>query len=65
MNYLVNVGLYLIKPEIINLVPNNKFFEMDTLIKNTKSKRVCRVFPIDEDNWHDPGQEEKKLCVKI
>ena len=38
MNYLVNVGLYLIKPEIINLVPNNKFFEMDTLIKKYKKQ---------------------------
>ena len=62
MNYLVNVGLYLIKPEIINLVPNNKFFEMDTLIKKIqKARGSVGVFPIDEENWHDTGQEEKKL----
>ena len=38
MNFLVNVGLYLFKPEIINLVAKNKFLEMDVLIKKVKQK---------------------------
>ena len=33
INYLANIGLYLLKPEITKLIPKNKTFEMDTLIK--------------------------------
>ena len=57
MNYLVNVGLYLFKPEIINLVAKNKFLEMDVLIKRVKQKGgKIGIFPISEDNWRDIGQ---------
>ena len=56
-NYLVNVGLYLFKPEIINLVAKNKFLEMDVLIKRVKQKGgKIGIFPISEDNWRDIGQ---------
>ena len=57
MNFLVNVGLYLFKPEIINLVAKNKFLEMDVLIKKVKQKGgKIGIFPISEDNWRDIGQ---------
>ena len=57
MNYLVNVGLYLFKPEVINLVSKNEFLEMDTLIKKVKQRGgKIGVFPINEDNWQDIGQ---------
>lgn len=57
MNYLVNVGLYIFKPEIINLVAKNKFLEMDVLIKKVKQKGgKIGIFPISEDNWRDIGQ---------
>tara|TARA_Y100001970_G_scaffold66410_1_gene84820 strand:+ start:19569 stop:20645 length:1077 start_codon:yes stop_codon:yes gene_type:complete len=60
MNYLVNVGLYLLKPEIINLVPKNKLFDMDFLIKKVKNSRgKVGVFPITEENWYDTGQENQ------
>ena len=57
MNYLVSVGLYLFKPEIIKLIPKNKFLAMDILIKKIKEKGgKIGVFPISEENWHDTGQ---------
>ena len=57
MNYLVNIGLYLFKPEIINLVSKNKFLEMDVLIKKVKQKGgKIGVFPINAENWQDIGQ---------
>ena len=57
MNYLVSVGLYLFKPEIIRLIPKNKFLAMDILIKKIKEKGgKIGVFPISEENWHDTGQ---------
>jgi len=60
-NYLASVGLYLFKPEIINLVSKNKFLEMDALIKKVKQRGgKIGVFPISEENWHDTGQTHEK-----
>ena len=57
MNYLVSVGLYLFKPEIIKLVGRNKFLGMDDLIKKVKKNgEKVGVFPISESNWYDTGQ---------
>ena len=64
-NYLVSVGLYLFKPEIINLVPKNKFFEMDVLIKKIKQRGgKIGVFPISEENWRDTGRIQEKKQYK-
>ena len=57
MNFLVNTGLYLFKPDVINLIPKNKFFEMDFLIKKVKQKGgKVGVFPMNEDYWKDVGE---------
>ncbi len=55
-NYLVSVGLYLIKPNVINAVAKNKYLDMDILIKRVKNKRgKIGVFPISESSWKDTG----------
>ena len=57
INFLANTGLYLLKPDIINLIPKNKFFEMDVLIKKVKQKGgKVGVFPMNEDQWNDVGE---------
>jgi Nucleoside-diphosphate-sugar pyrophosphorylase involved in lipopolysaccharide biosynthesis/translation initiation factor 2B, gamma/epsilon subunits (eIF-2Bgamma/eIF-2Bepsilon) len=56
LNYLVNVGLYLIKPEIIKMIPNKGPYDIDELIKKLKIKRKkIGVFPISENSWIDTG----------
>ena len=40
INYLANIGLYLLKPETIKHVPKTKSFEMDLLIKKLKGQVV-------------------------
>lgn len=58
MNYLANIGLYLLKPEITKIIPKNKSFEMDTLIKKVKkSGGRVGVFPINAESWKDIGQK--------
>ena len=58
INYLVNVGLYLIKSDLISLVQKNKFLGMDAFIKKVqKRKGSVGVFPIDEESWKDVGQK--------
>ena len=56
-DYLVNTGLYILNPKVLNLVPKNKFFNMNNLldiIKNKKKK--IGVYPINDDSWSDVGQ---------
>ncbi len=55
-NYLVSVGLYLIKPSVINRVQKNKHLDMDILLKKVKSSGgKVGVFPISENSWKDTG----------
>ena len=57
LNYLVSVGLYLIKPKVLRSIRSKKPLEMDQLITKIKNQggRIG-VFPISENNWLDTGQ---------
>ena len=58
--HLVNIGLYLLKPSVVKLIPANKYFDMDTLIKKIKEKKFSiGVFPVSEDSWIDVGEWSK------
>ena len=57
LNYLVSVGLYLIKPKVLKALKNKKPLEMDQLITKIKNRGgKIGVFPISENNWLDTGQ---------
>ena len=59
-DYLVNTGLYILKPELLKLIPKNKYFDMTDLINAAKKrKKKIGVFPIDENEWVDVGQWEE------
>ena len=53
---LTNVGMYVINPEIIEFLPKQEFFNMDTLIKTIllKKKKIS-IFPVQESDWKDTG----------
>ena len=57
-HYYANAGIYLIKRSLLNLIPDDEFFDatdfMDKLIKN--NKKVIR-FPIT-GYWIDIGKPE-------
>ena len=58
--HLVNIGLYLLRPNVVKLIPHNKYFDMDTLIKKIKEKKFSiGVFPVSEDSWIDIGEWSK------
>ena len=67
-NFLVNTGLYILKSEALELIPQNQFFHMTDLIARAKleGKRVG-VFPISENSWIDTGEweEYRKAVDKI
>ena len=56
-DFLINTGLYIINPDVLKLIPENKFYHMTHLIEdvNKIGKRVG-VYPIDDDAWIDVGQ---------
>jgi len=56
-NFLVNTGLYLLKPEIIKLIPLNKKFDLPDLLKKMqKLNYSIGVFPVDSEAWLDVGE---------
>jgi len=67
-DFLINTGLYLLNPNILDMIPKGKFYHITQLIKDAKSegKRVG-VFPIDDDAWIDIGQwaEYKEAINKL
>lgn len=67
-NFLANTGLYVLNPNILDLIPKNKFFHMTQLIKVAKKKNMkIGIYPIEESKWVDVGQwsEYKKTLKKL
>ena len=54
-------------PDILNLIPKNRFYHITHLIKDAKEKgKMIGVFPVDEDAWIDIGQwAEYKKAMQI
>lgn len=57
--FLVNAGIYVLEPDVLDLVPKNDYFDMpmliDTLVE--RGQHAC-VFPIRE-YWIDVGRHEE------
>ena len=59
-NLLVNVGFYILKPELLKLVKKNSFLSMSDFINNLQSKNYkIGIFPCHENFWKDIGQWEE------
>jgi NDP-sugar pyrophosphorylase family protein len=59
-DHLVNTGMYVVKPGMLDLVPKNKFFHFTDLIEKAKSKgHKVGIYPISENAWLDIGQIEE------
>lgn len=56
-DFLVNTGLYVLNPDILHLIPENRLYHFTHLIEAARNsgKRIG-VYPIDEDAWIDVGQ---------
>ena len=56
--YLVNAGIYLLNPSILDLIPKNEFYDMPTLFNELiKKNKKTGVFTI-EDYWLDIGHHD-------
>ena len=59
---MINTGVYILNPELINEIPKGEVFHITQLIENVK-QRGGRVgcFPISENAWHDMGEWNEYL----
>ena len=65
LDYLINTGLYVLEPSVLDLIPKNTFFHITDLINLVKKDKKVGVFPIDDSAWVDIGQwEEYRNAVK-
>ena len=67
-DFLVNTGLYVLNPDMLELIPRNKFYHITHLIEDAKNKgKKVGVYPIDEDSWIDVGQwaEYQKVVKQL
>lgn len=66
-DFLINTGLYVLKPDVLKLIPKNKFYHITHLIEEAKNQnKKIGVFPIDEGAWVDVGQwTEYKKAIEL
>ena len=56
-DFFVNVGMYVLNPNLIKLIPKNKTYDMTDFIQLVKRKnKQIGVYPIDDESWIDVGQ---------
>lgn len=60
LSYLINTGLYVLNPEVLNDIPENTFFHMTDLTNRLlECKRKVGMYPISEDSFLDMGEFEE------
>jgi len=67
-SFLASVGMYIINPAILELIPHNTFCHITHLIELVREKgRKVGVFPISENAWFDTGEwhEYKKTLERL
>ena len=64
--FKVNSGMYLLEPHLLDLIPENSFFNMTDLMDILLShNRRVGVFPVSEGSWSDIGNwEDYQRCLK-
>ena len=56
-DFLINTGLYVINPDVLELIPETKFYHITHLIEDAKIKdKKIGVYPINDDIWIDVGE---------
>lgn len=65
--YMINTGVYILNPELIDEIPEGEFFHITHLMEKVKT-RGGRVgcFPVSENAWRDMGEWSEYLkMIKV
>jgi len=56
MNFLINSGMYILEPELLDRIPSDRMYHITDLIEEVKeSGGKVGVFPVSEKAWTDMG----------
>ena len=66
-NFLVNAGMYVLNPAVLELIPDNQLFHITHLIDKVKENGgQIGVYPVSEKAWIDVGQwAEYRKALKV
>ena len=67
-SYLINTGMYVLEPEVLNDIPDDEFYNLPDIVeKYMKDKVKVGIYPISEQSWMDMGQlsEMKDMVDRI
>ena len=56
VNYLVNTGFYLIKPNVLKYLSYNQKTDMNEFITKLKKLKKIGVYPVPGNSWLDMGE---------
>lgn len=64
MSYMINTGVYLFEPQLIDEIPSNTFYHITDLIEKVREKggRVG-CFPVSEKSWTDIGDWNEYMKI--
>lgn len=68
LSYFINTGMYIINPEIIELIPDDTMFHMTHLVEKVMEQGgKVGTFPVSEDSFLDMGEldEMKRMEEKL
>ena len=68
LSYFVNTGMYILNPEVIERIPENRMFHMTDLADDLlKTGSQVGMYPISEDSFLDMGEfeEMKRMEEKL
>lgn len=66
-SFLVNTGLYVLNPNVTDLIPDNKLFHITHLMDKVRENNgIVGVYPVSENAWIDVGQwAEYRKALKM
>lgn len=65
-DYLINTGMYILEPEVLEDIPKNEFFHITDLINEyIKKGEKIGIYPVSESSWLDMGEiKEMENMIK-
>lgn len=64
LNFMINSGMYILEPELIDLIPENEFYHITHLIEQVqKNGGKVGVYPVSEKAWIDMGDWSEYLAL--
>ncbi len=67
-HFLINTGMYILNPSVLDLIPPDTVFHMTHLVDEVKKQGgKVAVYPVSEQSWSDIGEwvEYKKTLEKL